>query len=408
MSKTFLHSGARGDIIYSLPTIKALGGGILYISLDTKYYKSKPMDQQDFEWFKELLVGQDYLEDVKLWQPDTHIDYDLNQFRTSPNSDLLFTLLTSNHLNAFNATFDLSQPWLDCTKIGTLHKADIIINRSLRYHAPFSWNELFQWQNRCLFVGMPDEYADFIKKTGLVGIPHYNTCSYRQLTQVIVGSKLFVGNQSFPFALAEAIKCPRVLEACPICPNCMPQSENGYTRLTQGVLRHYLLGEPYQREPSMTYCMSKIGVKTRCSIRNPVPNITYILGNADPEFVHPFLEKASRDKSEVKWIIPGGDYKGMANAIAKGVKSKTICVVDMALMDDYVTARRVAELLSKLEGIAGIYVKQPYVLSDSCFAVSRKAYEECGLFNMSSCSGVAGIIERYARKRYPLRSAGTL
>jgi hypothetical protein len=31
MSKTFLHSGSLGDIVYSLPTIQALGGGVLYI-----------------------------------------------------------------------------------------------------------------------------------------------------------------------------------------------------------------------------------------------------------------------------------------------------------------------------------------------------------------------------------------
>ena len=29
--KTFKHSGDMGDIIFSLPTIRALGGGVLYL-----------------------------------------------------------------------------------------------------------------------------------------------------------------------------------------------------------------------------------------------------------------------------------------------------------------------------------------------------------------------------------------
>ena len=33
MSKTFLHSGSAGDIVMSLPTIKAMGGGVLLLDI---------------------------------------------------------------------------------------------------------------------------------------------------------------------------------------------------------------------------------------------------------------------------------------------------------------------------------------------------------------------------------------
>ncbi|MEK7224455.1 MAG: hypothetical protein AAB221_02085, partial [Bacteroidota bacterium] len=46
--------------------------------------------------------------------------------------------------------------------------------------------------------------------------------------QVIAGCKFFIGNQSFPFALAEALKVKRALELCFECPNVIPEGENAY------------------------------------------------------------------------------------------------------------------------------------------------------------------------------------
>jgi hypothetical protein len=251
---------------------------------------------------------------------------------------------------------------------------------------------------------MPDEYALFTKLTGLVNVPYHGTCPYRELAQLIAGSKLFIGNQSFPFALAEAMKCPRVLEVCPICPNCIPQSDNGYVRLTEGLLRHYLLGEPYEREFAMSYCMSTIGVKIRGGIKELIPGITYILVNAAPEVLTDFSEKARRDKAII--LTGTGDYRTLANTLANTAKSRTICVVNTTMLKDYITARKVAELLDNHDGIAGMYVKQSFAVSESCFAVSRKAYEECGLFGLKPGS-VADVVQRYAGSRYPFRSAGT-
>lgn len=34
MAKTFKHSGDLGDIIFALPAVRALGGGILYLDPD--------------------------------------------------------------------------------------------------------------------------------------------------------------------------------------------------------------------------------------------------------------------------------------------------------------------------------------------------------------------------------------
>jgi len=48
---SFYHGGATGDVIYSMPTIKALGGGIFYVSLPDGLYNT----------ILPLLESQDYI-----------------------------------------------------------------------------------------------------------------------------------------------------------------------------------------------------------------------------------------------------------------------------------------------------------------------------------------------------------
>lgn len=407
MIMTFLHSGARGDIIYGLPAIKALGGGILYIKLDAKHYKSRPMDLKDLEMFRELLAGQDYIEDVKKWEYDAYIDCDLDKFRETVKP---CQLLSEAHLTRFNLNFDLSQPWLDI--LGT-HVADIVVNRSERYHGAFDWGELTPWQDKCIFIGLKSEHDRFIEATGLMHVPYYGECTYHKLAEIIAGSKLFVGNQSFAYSLAEAMKHPRVLEVCPICPNCLPTSSNGFTRLTQNVLRHYLLGESLIKEHSMNYCLPIVGMKMRSMVKTARPNITYVVVNAKQDLTPFVTEALHRDKSQVLWNDEEGDYRNIANTLAKQAQGKVICVVNMEKINDYDKIRPIAELLVNCEGIAGMYLKQSesLMLSDACFAVSRKAYEECGLFNLAMLSGQHNLIEmvlRYGQKKHPCRSAGTV
>jgi hypothetical protein len=403
MNKTFSHSGARGDIIYGLPTVKALGGGTIYIKMVPTHYRSRPLDERDLLWFRELLVGQDYIEDVKKWEQDVHVDYDLDEFRKYPHG---IDLLSVAHLTAFKTSFDLSQPWLS---IPGNPEADIIINRSLRYHGIFAWDELYGWEKRCLFVGLKDEYEDFIKVTGL-NIQYRGECSYRDLARMIAGSKLFIGNQSFAFSLAEAMKHPRILEVFPIGPNCMPQSPNGLTRLTQAALHHFVEGGPFRQEPSMDFSQPSIGIKMRSSGMKPNPVASYLVCGDIPTG---FAEKATRDKAEVIRVDTYYGFRQGMNEAAARSKGNVICVVDAKRNATYSMARKLTDLLAESEGVAGMYIKsEPTpVISGSCFAVSRKAYEQCGLFNLAMLPGRHNLIEivlRYAGKGYACRTAGII
>ncbi len=51
---------------------------------------------------------------------------------------------------------------------------------------------------------------------------------FLQLAQLIAGSRLFIGNQSLPFAIAEALKVNRLLEVYYKAPNVAVSGRNGY------------------------------------------------------------------------------------------------------------------------------------------------------------------------------------
>ena len=67
----FTHSGATGDIVFSLPTIKAMGGGTLYIT---------NFDKQRSESIKKLIAVQPYITNVVV-KDGENIGYNLNRFR---------------------------------------------------------------------------------------------------------------------------------------------------------------------------------------------------------------------------------------------------------------------------------------------------------------------------------------
>jgi len=238
---SFKHSGARGDIIYSLPTIAALGGGVLYLNLSDKHYLGKSIEcGDDFRSFAEFLKVQSYVKDVIQWNGEV-VDYDLDLFREL-NVDR--NLLSQSHLDRFGAEFDLTGFWID--GVEGKFVADIVINRSQRYHGSLEWGQLKGREKRCVFVGFEEEWNEFVKETGLE-VSFYKVESYLDLASVIAGSKLFVGNQSFCYSLAEAMKHPRVLEVCDECPNCQPQSSNGWIWLCSDLLWDYVDGENNMR-----------------------------------------------------------------------------------------------------------------------------------------------------------------
>lgn len=230
--KTFKHSGNLGDIIFSLPTIIALGGGRLYLSNNTTGVETRKFTDEMLEQMTELLKTQKYLSDVSRYNGES-VDYDLDKFR---EIFACYDHIARWHLKAFNVQFDLARAWLEDIK--PVRTREIIVNYTLRdCDVPLNWQVLKGLEDRCIFAGLEHEYKGFKEVTALE-IPHHPTKTLLEFAQVIRGAKLFIGNQSLGFALAEAMKVPRILEVHHHCPSSMPLSENARIILTEKILKH--------------------------------------------------------------------------------------------------------------------------------------------------------------------------
>lgn len=208
-----------------------MGGGKLYIGKHPPGVECRVITDETIAQMIELLKLQPYLSDVAPYNNET-IDYSLSKF-----ADIFacYDHIVNWHLKAFGVHFDTTKPWL--FNIKPLHTNDIVINNTFRERdVPPDWQILEGYLDKCVFVGFEHEYERFKKEMAL-NIPWHPTKSILELAQVICGSNLFIGNQSLAFALAEAMKVPRILELHHHCPSSMPLSDNARIILTEKILK---------------------------------------------------------------------------------------------------------------------------------------------------------------------------
>jgi hypothetical protein len=163
MTNEFFHSGATGDIIFSLPTIKAMGGGKLYIT---------NFDKQRSESIKRLIEVQPYITEVEIrdgWCPG----YDLNRFRdyASHNNNLV-----EAHFKGQNIPIDPTwkEGWLTLPESNYQLFPNIkysVINRTNRYADPnFNWANEVEYlksiSDEVYFLGYEYECEEFNNKFG--------------------------------------------------------------------------------------------------------------------------------------------------------------------------------------------------------------------------------------------------
>jgi hypothetical protein len=224
MSKTFKHSGDLGDIIFSLPAVRALGGGVLYLDPDGGL--SSPLVQfagkqrtklnaAAIEFIKPLLLKQPYIEDVRHWDGQG-IDYDLDEFRRH----VQFNNLSDSHLAAFGlASGERDRAWLTIDDPILIEGRTIVISRSVRYQGNhvFWENELPKIKDMSVFVGYPKDHEIFVYTFGH-DVMFYQTPDVLTLARVISGSLQFIGNQGFPHAVAEGMKKKLINEVFRVYP----------------------------------------------------------------------------------------------------------------------------------------------------------------------------------------------
>lgn len=219
----FKHSGAFGDLIYSLPIVKYLNGGEFYLHLNQidwigqYYYGSKPnpfhqgrLTEKDFEFMREFMLSQPYITKFEILDTTTEISHNLDRFR------LPFVGHPGNYVDIYSVVFGIKDPvirtelrnsnWLSVPNVKKYNGRSIAINRTLRWTPPTLGQQWYDWRHQgveqnAFFLGLEKEYEEFKKVTGW-NIPYQPVENMLELAQYIAGAEKFIGNQSVALSLA--------------------------------------------------------------------------------------------------------------------------------------------------------------------------------------------------------------
>lgn len=155
MNQKFKHSGATGDIVFSLPTIRAMGGGTLYI---TNFHKQRA------ESIAKLLKIQPYIQDVII--TDEEVDaVNLDLFRNYVHHH--FSIIKA-HFVAQDIPVDQSfvKGWLTLPDTNYRLEKYCVINRTTNYADPnFDWAKEVDYlktlTDKIYFIGYKEEHEIF-------------------------------------------------------------------------------------------------------------------------------------------------------------------------------------------------------------------------------------------------------
>ena len=226
--KKFKHSGALGDLIYSLPIVQHLGGGEFYLHLNQMdwigqhYYGAPPnpfhqgrMTTKDYDYMQSFMLAQPYISAFDTMSPEREITHNLDRFRPS------FVGHPTNYIDLYAQTFNITEPlsnrpWLTVPSIELLPRGrTIVINRTERWIPTTPgpvWAELRRSgaEAQAVFVGLRHEYQKFQADTHW-SLPWIETPTMLDLAQVIAGAAQFIGNQSSALAMAIGLGVPSIL-----------------------------------------------------------------------------------------------------------------------------------------------------------------------------------------------------
>ena len=231
---TFKHSGNAGDIIYALPCIIAHSkecAATLYLALDVplKNVINHPvgnvmLNRKMFDMLKPLLEAQSYIKEVLVYNNE-QIDYDLDKFREAGIHLGQGDICTwYNHVYPF--VFDLSKTWIDSLMAYSDYFDKIVLCRTNRYHAKhINYMPLKKYYDKIIFIGVESEHIEFCRE--YFDVEYFPVKDFWEMASIINSCKLFISNQTMAFAIAEALKVPRVLEACPTAHNVHPKGDKG-------------------------------------------------------------------------------------------------------------------------------------------------------------------------------------
>ncbi|MBV9759295.1 MAG: hypothetical protein JO340_01915 [Acidobacteriaceae bacterium] len=226
-----IHSGNGGDVLYSLPTVKALGVRHLILNVYRSPDPNRKLTEEMARGLVPLLLAQDYIDRVTIVKagvpledvdPDCiGVDFILDRFRTV---EFTHTHLMHAYARALGVEIDPNEPFLSVPEEGS-ERAGVVLSLTPRYRALTDEfvRELGLYFEDIVAVGIPDEWRAVSGFDARV-----RTCrDFLELAHMIQHSALFIGNPSLASAIAEGLKAPRIIDL-PSVANAFPIGPRGY------------------------------------------------------------------------------------------------------------------------------------------------------------------------------------
>jgi hypothetical protein len=245
-----------GDLIFTLSGIKQVCEAKnvkaeIYLWLDrpVKAYDGAQhpnsgvgFTEHTYQMLLPLIESQPYVACLLPWKGEK-IVVDLDTLRTQTIAPMPYGSITRWPGYAWpDMQCDLSQSWISLRQQDRDEFRDnlsvklhdkILINRTSRYqNGMIHYWFLKEYTKDLIFTGLPEEHEAFCKQWE-IDIPLLKVKDFLELALALASCRYFIGNQSMCFALAEAMKIPRLLEVCPYAPNVIPCGRDGYDFLHQ-------------------------------------------------------------------------------------------------------------------------------------------------------------------------------
>lgn len=236
----FKHSANAGDLIYSLPGIRAAcrrfnkkARILCGFDLTAKYVAEHPLGDRlftpaMFDIVHPLVEGLEFVSSMEHWEHQCEIHYNLDEIRYIPDKlGMPHTEIRHWIMMQFpELAGDISEPWIHPPAKRADAPRYIAMNLTQRYrNDDINYSFLDKLNIPILFMGVPKEHDLAIIQCRKA--QYVKTKNFAEVAGVIGNSVLFIGNQSSCFAIAEGMGHPRLLEQDRKATNVIPCTPNG-------------------------------------------------------------------------------------------------------------------------------------------------------------------------------------
>jgi hypothetical protein len=235
----FSHSGKIGDIVYAIPFCRAVAAAAgrerfaFHLRTGTVFERTRAdgsevrtplLDSAGAAFLAPLLERQPFVESVSVSDTPPPGALDLDLFRLQTCLPLWGNSIPNYYLPLAPWLVDppdLSKPWLSAGVPRGSGPKKIAVFLTSRYPADrLSLSFLEPFREEMVFLGTQSEHSAF--ESGFFSVERRDIGNLADALDALASVRLAIGNQTGFFALAEALKIPRLLIASGASPNVVP------------------------------------------------------------------------------------------------------------------------------------------------------------------------------------------